>query len=1240
MISFCNVFPHDLALGIFDFDTADFRWVDLSSIHGNEKIAGITGLSFYKNRSMRYWFTTQSENSRSALVTLDKGFNLDKIFRLSETRDAHSLVPFEDGLLITDTQGNRINRIQLGGNDDANFSCESEFWRYSDEQIDKVHVNSVAVVDSEVYVSLFGTKPKEGWRNARSGKIINISKNRLICNNLFHPHSLLNIDGILYWLESGTSKVFRFSETEGREVVMRLTGYLRGITHDDKYIYVASSAARQQSRSTGTLNVPPSNPDDMHSWIYRINREDLKVEKQKLTLFGAEIFDLVLLDDKIQFEVQPATDPTTPVLQRLWKHDQEYLDLKESNIALTSQHDKTTTDLEVLQDINLRNQKTIEEKDNQISQLNDSIKIIDTQLKEAIKDVGILQNINLGHQKTIEEKNIQVNALDAELRQAVKDVEVLQDINLRNQKTIEEKERNISILQSHTTALGNTLALREAELSDIKGSVIFGILRRIAVFVDRMAPPNSSRRDPIRLAKTAIIVRRQYGTGVMLHEAKKKFFGRYKQKAQQVSKSKEDSDNASLFFQLASELERVNNIDQDIWSRDILCPKEKKPVEDEYLREFLAFGSANVSKLREYPLVSIIITTYNNLEDLKKNILSVEAKTTYPNYEIIIVTNNCDADSPTRKYLSSLEIKHKVYVYNDEYSFSEINNFGASKANGELFLFLNDDTEVNEPRWLEALVKLAIYPSTGAVGGKILYPDGTLQDAGGIIWGDGNAWNYGKYNFDAMDPNVNFVRDVDYCSASFLLVKKSVFNELGGFDKRYSPAYYEDADLCFALRDREFNVLYQPLSTIIHKEGGTQGTDTSRGLKAYQPINQKKFFARWKHKFEGRLEASYDNTIVERSRRIGKRILYIDHYVPTPDKDAGSLRTFYTLGILSWLGHNITFWPDNLDKNEPYVTELQQKGVEVIYGPNKFEKFITSRGRNFDIIILSRPHIAAQYIDTILEYAPHSKIIYDTIDLHYLRLCRQALIEKNPELFKEAQKMKETEMKLIKSSNVTFIATKKEGAILKYEDNSVNPVVLPTFHIPRKNILPFEDREHIVFIGGFQHTPNVDAAIFLTNDIFHLIKRHIKNVKLFIVGSNPPDSIKALASEDTIVTGYVPDIAPYFERFKVMIAPIRYGAGIRGKITESMSFGLPVVTTNMGGEGLDMVEGDSILFANSPEEFASKTARIYTDKDLWNKISTNSRELATKRYAPENVLEMFRILFSSEYLALPKRQIV
>jgi glycosyltransferase involved in cell wall biosynthesis len=224
------------------------------------------------------------------------------------------------------------------------------------------------------------------------------------------------------------------------------------------------------------------------------------------------------------------------------------------------------------------------------------------------------------------------------------------------------------------------------------------------------------------------------------------------------------------------------------------------------------------------------------------------------------------------------------------------------------------------------------------------------------------------------------------------------------------------------------------------------------------------------------------------------------------------------------------------------------------------------------------------------------------------------------------------EMRLVKSSSFVVVVSKNEATTLKNEVSSVNPVIIPNIHFPemQKNNLPrFEERKDLLFVGGFQHTPNVDAALFLTKEIFPLLKKEISNIKLLIVGSKPPDCVKALASDDVVVTGYVPDITPYMENSKLMVAPLRYGAGVKGKITQSMSFGLPVVTTAIGAEGLNAIDGESILVANSAQEFASKVIQIYTNKELWNRISANSYELALKRYSPENILEMLRILFSS-----------
>jgi len=186
----------------------------------------------------------------------------------------------------------------------------------------------------------------------------------------------------------------------------------------------------------------------------------------------------------------------------------------------------------------------------------------------------------------------------------------------------------------------------------------------------------------------------------------------------------------------------------------------------------MEIDSSNILKLSSHPKVNIIISTYNQVELLRKNLQSIEKKSTYQNYEIIIVTNNLDKNSGMRKFLST--VKHRVYEYADEYSFSGINNFGAKQAHGDFLLFLNDDVEIISPNWLEAMLKLALQDKVGAVGGKLLFSDGKLQEAGCIVWKDGAAWNYGR-NQNPDDPKFNFVRNVDYCSGSCLMIKKRNF---------------------------------------------------------------------------------------------------------------------------------------------------------------------------------------------------------------------------------------------------------------------------------------------------------------------------------------------------------------------------------------------------------------------------------------------------------------------------------
>lgn len=324
LISFCNIFPRGLALGIYDYDQEKFGWIDSSAI--SENIMGIDGIS--KNNEKYHVITQLHEGGVSGLSVFNEHLQFERNYNLLETSDAHSLISFENGFLVTDTGKNRI--IKVAFEDDANKITETELWRYNSDGKDTVHVNSVAMIGNRMFVSMFGTKLSSGWKEVKSGKIIEMSTNTVICDNLHHPHSLTVIDETLYWLESGTGIIHKYSEKKGHEIFLKIEGYLRGMTFDKKYLYVASSGKRRTSRSTGVVQISKSNlKDESRSWIYRIDRKNKKFERRELTYYGVEIYDLFLLEkkyDMLEYE--------NSITQRLWKFEDQCLTPSEKAIYI------------------------------------------------------------------------------------------------------------------------------------------------------------------------------------------------------------------------------------------------------------------------------------------------------------------------------------------------------------------------------------------------------------------------------------------------------------------------------------------------------------------------------------------------------------------------------------------------------------------------------------------------------------------------------------------------------------------------------------------------------------------------------------------------------------------------------------------------------------------------------------------------------------------------------------------
>lgn len=623
---------------------------------------------------------------------------------------------------------------------------------------------------------------------------------------------------------------------------------------------------------------------------------------------------------------------------------------------------------------------------------------------------------------------------------------------------------------------------------------------------------------------------------------------------------------------------------------------------------------------RDHPRVSIVIPVHNHLDHTLRCLDSLVASGDTTHFEVIVV-DDCSTDG-TRAVLAHVE---NIEVLSNPLNRGYVAtcNRGLSAARGEYVLLLNNDTVIF-PGCIDALVSTAdADPTVGLVGARLIYPDGTLQEAGGIIWSDADGCNYGRGgNPDASQ--YSYVRDVDYCSAACLLVRRDLLTELGGLDLRFSPAYYEDADLAFAARARGRRVVYQPRAAVMHVEGVSHGTDLTQGLKRHQVRNRITFAAKWRQELRAQHSNDPAVLLLARDARTGPRALIVDQTVPTYDLDAGSLRMRCLVSFLVDLGLVVTFLPSNLYGQQPYTAELQQMGVEVLYGAMDVNSHLKALGPHLRLCVLSRPSTALPIITQVRKYAPSAALVYDTVDLHFVREMREADLLDDDGLRGAASVTRELELALVRASDATLTVTETERDILLGYVPDARIFVVPTIHKKGGGELPFAERRDLLFVGSFYHAPNVDAVFHLVDEIMPRLRALLPGVRLLVAGSNPSPAICQLACDDVDVLGWVPDLGPVYDSVRVFVAPLRFGAGMRGKLCESMSHGLPVVTSTVGCEGIGLVPGTHALVADAPQDYAAEVVRLYTDPALWSKLVAEGQALVGERFSPAVVGARFR----------------
>lgn len=513
------------------------------------------------------------------------------------------------------------------------------------------------------------------------------------------------------------------------------------------------------------------------------------------------------------------------------------------------------------------------------------------------------------------------------------------------------------------------------------------------------------------------------------------------------------------------------------------------------------------------------------------------------------------------------------------------------------------------------------------IGPKVIYGDGRICAAGGIVDRDDGIYGFGRFG-DPLNPSYLHSRVVDFCPHGYI-VRSALLQDGGGLDPAIRTFELANVDLALRFREKGYQCLYYPRAVLISYserwDGGHTYHPPGEWLDDLNDLYRRHAFQINDMKEQSALGFRHDRTPK-------RRVLYIDAETPMPDRNSGSIDALNILRILSGLGFRVTFIPEsNFLHRGKYTEALQECGIEVIYHPynSTVQEILRRKRREFDIVVLCRVYIAEKYIDQLRERALPAKIIFNTVDLHFLRLMREADLLGNKELAASANQVRASELDVIAKADTTIVLSAFEAELVRRELPGARVRVIPLLRqISAECDAPgFEPRANIVFIGTYQHPPNCDAVIYFVREIWPLIRREIPGVRFFIVGSEVTKEIEELSGNGVEVLGFVEDLTPLLRECRLSVAPLRYGAGLKGKIATSMQAGLPCVSTSIGAEGAELTSGKELLIADGCEEFADAVVRLYNDRELWGKLARDGFDYARRSLSIEsNILRFADLL--------------
>ena len=629
------------------------------------------------------------------------------------------------------------------------------------------------------------------------------------------------------------------------------------------------------------------------------------------------------------------------------------------------------------------------------------------------------------------------------------------------------------------------------------------------------------------------------------------------------------------------------------------------------------------------PDVTIIIPAYNKFSLTYRCIASIILSYNKASYEVIVADDNSsDFTSQAECIIENIKISRNT----ENLGFLLNCNKATDYATGKYIIFLNNDTEVTS-YWIDNLVTPhETELNVGLTGSKLLNEDGSIQEAGGIVWNNGNPWNCGR-DSNNLQPEWNYKRDVDYVSGASMCISRSTWQKVGRFSEELAPCYYEDTDLAFKVRSIGKRVTYAPNSIVIHAEGKSHGTDINKGMKRYQVVNERTFRKKWFKEYMSNGDESLENLSVQKDRNVTHRVLVIDYASPQPNKDAGSYAAVQEIKLIIKLGYKVTFVPENLAHFGKYTSELQNIGVEVLYAPFycSMQEVLDRRLDEMNAVYITRYSVAEKYIDFIKTKG--KPVIFNNADLHFLREMRTALVKESNEKLQTSLATREAELTVCRKADVILSYNPTEHAVITSHILESKKIFLTPWVLTKKEEGPnFESRDGISFLGGFNHTPNIEAVEYLAKEIMPKLASKRPDIILYVYGSNMPSEMESLNSDSIKMIGFAENLANVFHNHRAFVAPLQSGAGIKGKVLDSISYGTPTILSPIAAEGTGLTHGISCLISDNADEWVDNIIQLYDNNKLWDRLSENQSLLLSNRYSEDNGIKAFASIF--EFIGL------